>query len=163
HFPLMAYSNGLNPVILPPGRVRLATNPAPTGSGTWANTIGTVLVASNNAPVLTLPLASMTSGASATSSAAYLRALSAVPCATRWSIRTLSSSRHPNFCYCCEDPPPALPSSGLFFTHFRTHADAPPPLPLRRARRKRPRGRAAEKRYERAPLHSSVSRAPTER
>src|SRR5215203_5388476 len=32
----------VNPVALPPGRARLATNPAPTGSMTTANTIGCV-------------------------------------------------------------------------------------------------------------------------
>jgi putative ABC transport system substrate-binding protein len=31
-------------VILPPGRARLSTYPAPTGSGAFANTIGTVRV-----------------------------------------------------------------------------------------------------------------------
>jgi hypothetical protein len=39
----MPYSNGVKPVILPPGRARLSTYPAPTGSGAFANTIGTVL------------------------------------------------------------------------------------------------------------------------
>jgi hypothetical protein len=34
HFPLRLYSNARNPVMLPPGRARLATNPAPTGSMT---------------------------------------------------------------------------------------------------------------------------------
>src|SRR5262245_48962945 len=32
HFPLRPYSNIVNPVALPPGRARLATKPAPTGS-----------------------------------------------------------------------------------------------------------------------------------
>src|SRR2546427_9934580 len=39
------------------------------------------------------------------------------------------------------------------------HADAPHPLVLLRARRQRPRSRAAEKRDERAPLHSITSSA----
>src|SRR5262245_2601487 len=149
---------------LPPGRVRLSTKPAPTGSGTWANTIGTVLVASNNAPVLTLPLASMTSGASATSSAAYLRALSAVPCATRWAIRTLSPSRHPNFWNACRNAAMRLRSSGSFSAKFVSipirrirsgccaraaigHAAAAPPSSVMNSRRfirsPRRRGRAA--------------------
>ena len=34
HFALMPYSNWVNPVALPPGRARLSTKPAPTGSGT---------------------------------------------------------------------------------------------------------------------------------
>jgi len=31
HLPLNSYSNELNPVMLPPGRARLSTYPAPTG------------------------------------------------------------------------------------------------------------------------------------
>ena len=42
----------MKPVALPPGRARLSTKPAPTGSGTIANTIGTVRVACSNAPQL---------------------------------------------------------------------------------------------------------------
>ena len=34
HFPLMPYSNVVKPVVLPPGRARLSTKPAPTGSMT---------------------------------------------------------------------------------------------------------------------------------
>ena len=37
--------NPLKPVTLPPGRPRLATSPAPTGSPTVVNTIGIVMVA----------------------------------------------------------------------------------------------------------------------
>ena len=73
HFPLMPYSNRVKPVALPPGRARLSTKPAPTGSVTCTNTIGTVRVACSNGTAVALPGARMTSGASATSSAAYLR------------------------------------------------------------------------------------------
>src|SRR6516225_10116994 len=45
HFPANPYSGLVKPVALPPGRARLATKPAPTGSTTCANTIGTVRVA----------------------------------------------------------------------------------------------------------------------
>jgi hypothetical protein len=45
HFAPMAYSNTVNPVVLPPGRARLLIKPAPIGSITPANTIGTVRVA----------------------------------------------------------------------------------------------------------------------
>src|SRR5262249_31796016 len=72
HFALVAYSNRMKPVALPPGRARLLTKPAPTGSGTCTNTIGTVRVACNNGPTVKLPGARMTSGASAINSAAYL-------------------------------------------------------------------------------------------
>src|SRR5205807_7138135 len=72
HFPLMPYSVKLNPVALPPGRARLSTKPPPTGSPTFTNTIGTARVASSKGGKLALPVARMTSGASAISSAAYL-------------------------------------------------------------------------------------------
>jgi hypothetical protein len=39
-------------VALPPGRANLATKPAPTGSMTFTNTIGTVRVVCSNAAVL---------------------------------------------------------------------------------------------------------------
>ena len=50
HFPLMLYSKIMNPVTLPPGRARLSTKPAPTGSTTIVNTIGTVRVACSIGP-----------------------------------------------------------------------------------------------------------------
>jgi hypothetical protein len=59
----------MKPVALPPGRARLLTKPAPTGSGTLVNTIGTLRVNCSSGPTVALPLARMTSGASATSSA----------------------------------------------------------------------------------------------
>jgi hypothetical protein len=40
HFALKSYSNAMNPVALPPGRARLSTMPAPTGSTAPENTIG---------------------------------------------------------------------------------------------------------------------------
>ena len=83
HFALKLYSNSIKPVALPPGRARLSTKPAPTGSGTITNTIGTVRVACSNGPTTALPVARMTSGASATNSAAYLRMSSALPAAQR--------------------------------------------------------------------------------
>ncbi len=73
HFPLRLYSNDMKPVALPPGRARLSTKPAPTGSATTGNTIGTVRVACSNGPTVEAPWARMTSGASAANSAACLR------------------------------------------------------------------------------------------
>ena len=51
----------VKPVALAPGRARLSTNPAPTGSGTFVNTIGTKRVACNNGPVEKLAVTRMTS------------------------------------------------------------------------------------------------------
>src|SRR6516225_6559278 len=49
HFALIPYSNGVNPVTLPPGRARLSTRPAPTGSVTCTNTIGVLRAGCCNA------------------------------------------------------------------------------------------------------------------
>ncbi len=61
-------------VTLPPGRARLATKPAPTGSTTFAKTIGSVRVASSNGRMVENPLVKITSGPRSTISAATLRA-----------------------------------------------------------------------------------------
>ena len=53
-----------------PGRAKLATRPAPTGSTAPANTIGTVRLACRKTAVVAPPEAIITSGASASSSAA---------------------------------------------------------------------------------------------
>ena len=70
HFPARLYSNGVKPVMLPPGRAKLLTKPAPTGSTTCTNTIGMVRVACIIGGTTLVPDIRMTSGASATSSAA---------------------------------------------------------------------------------------------
>ena len=55
HFPPMPYSNSIKPVALPPGRARLSTKPAPTGSANDVNTIGTMWVACSNDPAVDAP------------------------------------------------------------------------------------------------------------
>ena len=102
----------------------------------------------------------MTSGASATNSAACLRISSALAPAQRVSIRTLRPMVQPN---CCQ-PLQERPDAGLTFRIVRgcgqEHADAPHALGLLRARRERPRRRrAAEQRDELAPVHSITSSA----
>ena len=91
----MLYSNTMNPVALPPGRARLSTKPAATGSTTIGKTIGTVRVASSNGPTVEAPWARMTSGVSATNSAACLRMSVALVVAQRVSIRTLTLQDSP--------------------------------------------------------------------
>ena len=49
HLPIIGNSNGVKPVMFPPGRAKLVTKPIPTGSITKQKTIGTVRVASFNA------------------------------------------------------------------------------------------------------------------
>src|SRR5262249_35748590 len=108
-------------------RARLATKPAPTGSMTTTNTIGTVRVASSNGAVVAVPVpATRTSGASATNSAACLRMSAAV--AQRMSIRRLRPSLQPNWRRGCSLllPPPsgryrlvALTPSRDLFVHAK--------------------------------------------
>jgi len=49
YLPVMVAGKIVNPVMLPPGRAMLATNPLPIGSDTDTNTIGIVRVASISA------------------------------------------------------------------------------------------------------------------
>jgi ATP-dependent DNA ligase len=51
HLPANECSKIVKPVMLPPGRARLATNPSVTGSVTSVKTIGTVLVTRCNVPI----------------------------------------------------------------------------------------------------------------
>ena len=67
------------PVIFPPGRARLVTNPAPTGSPTPAITIGIVAVASFAAAVAGVLVLTMTSTLRRTSSAASAGNRSSLP------------------------------------------------------------------------------------
>ena len=102
HFAPMLNSNRMNPVALLFGRARLATKPAPTGSTAFENTIGTVRVSACNAATVGPAVASKTSGASATNSAAYFLLLkSRSPAAQRISMRMLRPSTHPS---CCKPP-----------------------------------------------------------
>src|SRR5262245_13665873 len=79
HLPLKLYSNCMKPDAFPPGCDRLSTKPEPTGSGTMVKMIGTVWVSSSISCVARLPVARMTSGEDATSSAAYLRVRTGSP------------------------------------------------------------------------------------
>src|SRR5262249_25655079 len=103
HFPLRPYSNAVNPVALPPGRARLSTNPAPTGSGTVTNTTGTTRVACSSGPSVLLPVAKITSGESVANSAAYLRVSLASPLDQRISTPTFRPSVQPSCCKPCSN------------------------------------------------------------
>src|SRR5258708_15190996 len=154
HFAPKPYSYAAKPVMLPPGRAKGEEKPAPTGSGTPANTIGTVRVARCNAPSAALPEVKITSGASATSfrrifarvilvaSGPAVVDLNVVPDGPTQLLQPLQKCR-------------------VASLHLRVvrgerheHAHAPHGLALLRARRERPRHRrAAEKRDELAPSH----------
>ena len=105
HFPLKLYSSVINPVALPPGRARLSTRPAPTGSAMTGNTIGTVRVVCSNGRTVEVPYARITSGPSATNSAACLRMSSALAPAQRVSIRTLRPMIQPDCTSACWKAP----------------------------------------------------------
>src|SRR5262245_23045702 len=110
--PPSAYSNKRKPVVFPPGRARLSTRPALTGSTMLTKTIGTVRVVCCAAATATVPLATITSGASAANSAAYLRTLSASPAPQRWSIRKLRPTVQPNSCKPCANAARRVGSCG---------------------------------------------------
>ena len=122
----MLYSNSVKPVVLPPGRARPSTNPPPTGSATSAKTIGTVRVVRCSGPNVVLPIARMTSGSSAMSSAAYWRKRSASP-SQRASIRTLRPSVQPSSCNPCRNAIRRRDDSGSV-------AGSPISTPMRRTR-----------------------------
>ena len=75
-----------SPVILPPGRARLFTNPPRTGSAAVAMTIGIVVVAFCAAAIADDGTATMTSTFNCTSSAARPGKRSNFPSAERHSI-----------------------------------------------------------------------------
>jgi hypothetical protein len=114
HFPLKPYSNAIKPVVLPPGLAKVSTKPAPTGSATLANTIGTVRVACNNGAIVAVPPARMTSGASATNSAACLRVSASLPADQRYSTCTLRPSVQPSCCRPCANAAMRVCKSGSF-------------------------------------------------
>src|SRR6516164_5347351 len=88
----------MKPVALPPGPARLSTKLALTGSATAANTIGKVWLICCNAVTARVPLAKMTSGVSASNSAAYFALRSALSSLQRVSIRTLRPTFQLNSC-----------------------------------------------------------------
>ena len=157
HFALKPYSNIIKPVALPPGWARLSTKPAPTGSGTITNTIGTVRVASNTAAAPALPLATMTSNASAANSVAALLVSAASPAPQRASICRLRPSIQPSSRSRCKKKRPNVP--GLRHRYRAQEPDGGQLGGLLRAPRERPRCRTAEQRDELAPLHSITSSA----
>ena len=77
--PPKVYSTEIKPVALPPGRAKLLTKPAPTGSATKAKTIGTLRVACSKGGMDAEPMVKMRSGVSATNSVAYLCVTAALP------------------------------------------------------------------------------------
>src|SRR5262249_15102879 len=157
HLPLKLYSNWIKPVALPPGCDKLSTNPAPTGSATFTNTIGTVRLqewphgrgAGCKEDIRCerdqFARVSATLRRTATGpSGLHLHVAALGP--AQWLQRLRERSEVGSLVY--------------ILGRIHKHADAPHPLALLRARRERPRGRrSADERHELAALHSITSSA----
>src|SRR5262244_3964274 len=147
----------LSPVAFPPGRPRLSTKPAPTGSPTMAMTMGVVRVAFLTALVAGVPPVTITSTCDPTSSAA--RSSRFDPILSAFPLEGDGSSL---------DIPKVLQALHECLGPWRERcrrtrqkdANTRHLMGLLRARRERPRDSlAAEKRDELAPLHSFTSSA----
>jgi hypothetical protein len=86
-------------------RARLSTNPAAIGSPAIGNTIGTMRVACCNGGMVESPVAKMTSGVSAASSAACRRISAALVVAHRISMLRLRPTVQPNSAIPAGTPP----------------------------------------------------------
>gem|GEM_PF-2323429 len=94
--PLISGARVDNPVMFPPGRAKLATNPLATGSPSCAKTMEIVVVASLAARVTDGPAVTMISTLRRTSSAASSRSRSAFPSAYRNSTTMFFPSTYPS-------------------------------------------------------------------
>ena len=83
HLVAIEGSKLLKPVRLPPGRAKLWTTPAVTGSLTWTNTVGVVWEASLTARAMGVELARITSERKSSNSLANWRACAASPALQR--------------------------------------------------------------------------------
>src|ERR1700674_5000956 len=88
----MLASKFVNPVTLPPGRARFGTMPEETGSATFTNTIGMVLVARRSAIVGGVDLAKSISGLKAINSLADASASAMLAPDQRYAIAILRPS-----------------------------------------------------------------------
>jgi hypothetical protein len=129
------------PVTFPPGRPRLSTNPARTGSEAVVNTIGVVFVAAIAARIATSPApAQMTVTLRLTRSAAIPGNRSNWPSAQRYSMVTFRLSAKPvsprprwnptmRSVHCAADTPCSTPIRGIADCCARAatgHANVPP-------------------------------------
>ncbi len=152
----------MKPVALPPGRARLSTKPAATGSAAVGNTIGTVRVACSNGPKVGAPWARMTSGASATNSAAWSANFGGTGSGPAGVDPHVAADGPAQLLKPLQECPDASLKFRIVRGYGQKYADAPHPLGLLRARRERPRCRgAANERDERAAVHSMTSSART--
>src|SRR5262249_24316515 len=156
HFPLMPYSKAVNPVALPPGCARLATNPAPTGSMTLANTIGALRLACCSAATLPPAVAprqarhARVGGAKNQARRKPTQSIRVCAIAVRMARSPAGADPHvaavgpPNLLYPVQERREPSLLNRIAPRTAHQHADPPHALTLLRARRERPRGRSAE-------------------
>ena len=94
-----------SPVTLPPGRARLATKPAPTGSPAFAITMGMVVVALLAANAGAVPVTTIRSTLRRTKSAASSGWRSDFCSANRYSMMRFFPSIHPSLSALAGTPP----------------------------------------------------------
>ena len=92
-----------SPVTLPPGRARLATKPAPTGSPTFVITMGMVVVALLAANAARVPATTIRSTLRRTRSAASSGRRSVFCSANRYSMAIFFPSIHPSLLISCRN------------------------------------------------------------
>ena len=143
HLPPMASSKFWNPLIFAPGRARLATKPLLTGSETWVNTIGIVLVSLRNSANAVQPATTITSGVERTSSAADAFSRLASPATPAILDLHVAALRPTQPLQCVEKRCDASLTFAIGQRVEGQHADPPHPFPLLRARLDRPRNRRA--------------------
>ena len=103
---LLVFSSGAkleSPVTLPPGRARLATKPAPTGSPAFAITMGMVVVALLAANAAGVPETTIRSTLRRTKSAASSGRRSGFCSANRYSMVIFFPSIHPSLLSSCRN------------------------------------------------------------
>src|SRR5215831_17772604 len=152
HFALIPYSNVVKPMTLPPGRAKLSTKPAPTGSGVCVNTIGTLRVACSNGGTTAPPAARMTSGQRDQFRRIFAKAvgIAGPPARVNLQVAALGPAQLLQALQERRDAGLTL----WIVRHGHEHADPPHSLALLSACGERPRRRrAAEQRYELASSH----------
>src|SRR6516162_10236083 len=152
HFPANPYSGLVKPVALPPGRARLATKPAPTGSTTCANTIGTVRVACSKGVAAGMPLAKNNVRCERDQfRRLFAKALGIAPAPAEVDTH-VTADRPTRFLQPLQERRETRLSFRVVRGEVHEHANAARALPLLRARRQRERNRrSAEQRDELAP------------
>src|SRR5262249_52108915 len=155
HLPPTLGSRFVNPVVLPPGRARLATKPWATGSLTPVNTIGTVCVACCAPRRAEMALARIRSGARLSNAKGVARSPSGLRNAPPIVDREIATDGPAQLLEALLERGDAPLGLRITLSQHHQHPDPPHAVGLLRPHRQRPRRRTAEQRDERAALHHS--------